>query len=293
MASLISVIIPTLNAGNGIAHLLEALYSQSRVPDEVIVVDSSSDDDTAQRVREFPQVILMTVKRKDFNHGGTRDMAFRRAKGDLVLFLTQDAMPAGVNYISDIIAPFNDPAIGMASGRQLPKADARPAERLIRAFNYPAVSFTRSKADLSRLGIKTYFASDVCSAYRASAYLAVGGFESPVETNEDMFIAAKMVQSGYKIAYVAEAAVFHSHNFSLKQQYKRNFLIGKAMEEHKALLSGAEGSVGGEGARMVGFVIRGLLSEGRILSIPGFCLDCAARLLGNRLGSRAALQGES
>lgn len=168
-------------------------------------------------------------------------------------------------------------------GVRFARPDARPAERLVREFNYPEQSHIRDASDIERLGIKAFFASDVCAAYRRSAYLAVGGFEHPIDTNEDMLIAAAFLHAGYKIAYEASAEVVHSHNFTLKQQYKRNYLMGKEIQKHAASLGGAK--VAGEGMALVKYVIQGLAKGCHFCEIIRFCFDCAARLLGNRAGA--------
>ncbi|BDR55411.1 rhamnosyltransferase [Bombiscardovia apis] len=284
----VSVIIPTLNAGEQITELLETLSAQDLRPDEILVVDSQSDDDTVKRVSAFENVKLISIERSTFNHGGTRDMAFKQAHGDYVLFLTQDALPKNRSYIRNLLAPFSNPKVGMASGRQIARADARPFEKLVRQFNYPDQSFTRSKADLPKLGIKTFFASDVCSAYRTTSYMAVGGFGKAVDTNEDMLIAAKMINSGYDIAYVADAEVIHSHNLSFKQQYKRNYAVGKFMETHKTAFLGADKGLNNEGIQLVKYVMKNLLRERHYLSAYSFSLDCVARIAGNKAGVRSA-----
>lgn len=288
----ISVIIPTLNPGMQLFRLLDRLCGQTLPPNEIIVVDSQSDDGTAQRVREYASshtaahVTLIPILRKDFDHGATRDMALRRSSGDFVFFLTQDALPEDGTYIRTMMHAFDDESVALVTGRQIARDDARPAERLVREFNYPPTSRVRSKADIEALGIKAFFASDVCAAYRRTAYLEVGGFEHPIDTNEDMLIAAAFLYAGYRIAYQADAHVIHSHNFTLKQQYRRNYLMGKEIQKHKKLLGGAK--VTGEGLTLVKFVLGGLLRQGRVLSAIGFCADCAARLLGNRKGTAAA-----
>ncbi|OZG65388.1 glycosyl transferase family 2 [Bifidobacterium hapali] len=286
MSKQISVIIPTLNAGQQITELLEALQAQTRKPDEIIVVDSQSDDDTVHRVRHFDDVRLLQIQRKNFDHGATRDMALRESKGDYVLFLTQDALPKDEYYIEELLKPFSDERVALVSGRQIARLSARSSEKLVREFNYPPVSHVRSAKDIPRFGIKAFFATDVCSAYRRDAYLAVGGFEHPITTNEDMFIAASFLCAGYSVAYAADAQVWHSHNFSLKQQYKRNYIMGKEIELRKDKLGGAK--VAGEGASLVKYVMSGLARSGQVGEMFWFCLDCAARLLGNRAGVRAA-----
>lgn len=134
---IVSVIIPTLDAQECIQQLLLRLQQQTQRPDEIIVVDSSSSDNTIHEVRKVPGITLFQIPRSQFNHGGTRDWALRHSKGDFVLFLTQDAMPSDNYYVARLLQPFSDGLVAMTSGRQLPRDDARPFERLIRQRNYP------------------------------------------------------------------------------------------------------------------------------------------------------------
>lgn len=286
MSVSVSLIIPTLNAGGEIGALVEALLGQSRVPDEIIVVDSSSEDGTVGIASSYREVTVEVIDRRDFDHGLTRDRALRRSSGDIICFMTQDAVPANEAFVEKLIAPIlEDPSIAISSGRQLPKADARRFEQLVRAFNYTDVSNVRSKDDVPRLGIKAYFATDVCAAYRRSAYLELGGF-GQTDMNEDMLMAAKAVNAGWKVAYAADAEVYHSHNFTPRQQYERNFAIGRFLERNADLLSCA--SEVGEGGRLARDVATTLVKEGDISELLVFAADCAARLAGNRAGRRNA-----
>ena len=213
-------------------------------------------------------------------------MALREATGDIVCFMTQDAVPANDKFVENLIAPIlSDGEIAISSGRQLPKADARRFEQLVRAFNYTDVSYVRSKADVSKLGIKTYFATDVCAAYRRSQYLELGGF-GKTNMSEDMLMAAKAINASYKVAYAADAEVYHSHNLTLKEQYRRNYAIGVFLETNKDVVK-CESEVG-EGSKLVKSVSKSLISEGNIPELFAFGFDCAARLLGNRAGRRSA-----
>ena len=115
--------------------------------------------------------------------------------------------------MTNLIQGFEDNDVVMISGRQVPKSDANYVERLTRAFNYPAISNVRSQKDIESMGIKAYFFSDVCAAYRRSFLEETGGFDSPIISNEDMLLAAKALQAGYRVRYEAKAEVYHSHNF--------------------------------------------------------------------------------
>ena len=287
----VSVVIPTLNAEGEIGTLLGLIEEQTLKPQEIFVVDSSSEDGTVAEVALHPEVKLIIVNRESFNHGMTRDMVFRRTSGAFVCFLTQDAVPTSDYYLERLVSPMlADSEIVLVSGRQLPKADARRFEQLVREFNYPAVPSVRDGADLPKYGIKTFFASDVCSCYRRSAYLACGGFDA-VNTNEDMLMAARFVAAGLKVAYEPKAEVYHSHNLSFSEQYARNRAVGRFLEEHEDELMGA--SEIGEGGRLVKAVSVQLLREGRVGELFVFGTDCIARFLGNRKGrAEARCEGE-
>lgn len=282
----ISVIIPTLNAEHEIEALLIALERQSIRPNEILVVDSASEDKTIELVQKHKIVRLLEIDRQDFNHGTTRDMALNESSGDFVCFLTQDAVPVSDDYLKRLVAPMvEDSNIALVSGRQLPKANARRFEQLVRDFNYPDTPSVRSKGDLEKFGIKTFFASDTCSAYRRTAYLECGGFDH-VNTNEDMLMAAKFIASGMKVAYEPRAEVYHSHNLTPSQQFARNRAVGFFLETHADDLMQA--SEIGEGGRLVKAVSSQLLREGNLVEFIAFGVDCCARLLGNRAGRRAA-----
>lgn len=274
----VSVIIPTLNAAKTLPLLLSRLRSQT-LNAEIFIVDSSSEDDTVA-IAEQAGAKTLVIPRKDFDHGGTRDLALGQSSGELVLFLTQDALPVGNNYIEKLTAPFADEAIAAVCGRQVAYPEHTESERLTRLFNYPEESRIWDMGDLEKYGVKTYFFSDACSAYRRSAYEAVGGFDRPLSTNEDMLMAAKLLHAGYSLCYCAEAAVYHSHCFTLREDYRRSALSAQVMARYKDRLPGAKSDA--EGFRMVRFVLSGLLKQGKIGECIRFGVHVFARFLGSR-----------
>lgn len=282
----ISLVIPTLDAQAEIGELLKRLLSQTCCPDEIIVVDSASSDRTVEIASGFDGVRVIEIDRCDFNHGLTRDMAFKESSGDIVCFMTQDAVPADERYIENLVEPIlTDNRVAISSGRQLPKKDAREFERLVRDFNYGPTSNVRSKDDIPAMGIKAYFATDVCSAYRRNSYFELGGF-GRTDMSEDMLMAAKAVSAGYLVAYAANARVYHSHNLTPREQFQRNYAIGRFLESNCDLI--ACPSEVGEGGRLVKKVAKQLIVARSFVELGAFGIDCCARLLGNRAGRRAA-----
>ena len=156
-------------------------------------------------MEKYPNIIVKDILPEDFDHGGTRDEGIRMSDADVIVCMTQDAVPADENLIAELTEKLGEDGIAAAYARQLPGEDCDILERYTRRFNYPPESLVKSSADLERLGIKTYFCSNVCAAYCREIYCELGGFESGTIFNEDMIYAAKLIKSGYSIAYCAKA----------------------------------------------------------------------------------------
>lgn len=216
---MVSTIIPTLDGKDYLKNLLPSLKAQS-IKSETIVVDSSSTDDSFE-IATQQGVRVLTIGQKDFNHGKTRNIAIREAKDGIVVLLTQDAMPADNQCLENLLTPLEDRRIIASFGRQLPQPDASPTETFTRLFNYPDTPAVKGLEDIPRLGIKTFFFSNVCSAIKIKEFKELGGFPENIIMFEDLIFAAKAILKGYKIAYVPDAKVWHSHNFSLIQQFRR------------------------------------------------------------------------
>lgn len=288
----VSVIIPTLNAGSMLSLLLERLQNQTLKPCEIIVIDSESEDGTAGRAREAGALVKM-VKRSEFDHGGTRNRAAAEAKGDILLFMTQDAMPDDLRLIEELVKPLRVPQSGTSAAansnkvaycyaRQLPHSEADVLERLARLHNYPEQSHIRSYEQIEEFGIKTFFCSNVCSAIRREVFEQMGRFQEPVIFNEDLFMAAKCILSGYRVAYCAEARVIHSHNYTAAQQFKRYFDNGVSMRLNEWIRPYS--AVGAAGSKLVRLQLKGLAEKRQWHRIPGLIMESAAKLLGFKLG---------
>lgn len=279
-----AVIIPTYNGRQDLSRLLDTLARQQGEFD-VLVVDSGSRDGTAQVAASHPVVNqLVSIDSADFNHGGTRQMMVDRfADYDIYVFLTQDAYPYDASAISELVAPFQDVKVGAVCGRQLPHQDANLFAQHARLQNYPSHSHVASAQDIPVLGIKAAFMSNSFGAYRRTALLAVGGFPSDTILAEDMAVAARMLQAGWKVAYAAQAQVYHSHNYTLCEEWRRYFDIG-VFHARQPWIRTAFGGAGGEGMRFVRSELRYL--AGKPYLWPQAMVRNAGKLLAYKLGQR-------
>ena len=176
--------------------------------------------------------------------------------------------------------------IACVYGRQLPGKDSSPYEKLSRLHNYSELSRTKTKEDIKTLGIKAFFCSDVCCAYRRDIYEECGGFVRNTVFNEDMIMARRFLDKGYAVRYEGTAAVIHSHDYGAMEQLRRNFDLGVSQAMFPDVFGGISSE--SEGIKFAASSIKILLKKGRPLLIPGFCMQCFFKLVGFRLGKKYA-----
>ncbi|HDZ49552.1 hypothetical protein LCGC14_0030010 [marine sediment metagenome] len=282
MALNFAVCVPTLNAGPQWQRWLDTTLAGLGPTMRLVVVDSCSDDDTATLAHNAGAEVI-SIDRQTFNHGGTRNRLLHELGDcDVVIFMTQDAYILDSAALTILCQSFEDPNVGAAFGRQLPHQDATAVAAHARLFNYPAESRVVSQADVPTLGIKTAFLSNSFAAYRRQALIDAGGFPSHVILSEDMMAGARLLKQGWKLAYNAEACVYHSHNYSMREEFKRYFDIG-AFHSQEAWLIEWLGSAEGEGMRFIRSEARYLLNHAP-LSLPSALLRTFAKYAGYRLG---------
>ncbi|MDG0794521.1 glycosyltransferase [Cohnella ginsengisoli] len=277
----VSVILPTLNAEKYLVNLIGKLQEQTLRPHEILVVDSRSDDGTLLMAKRLGAKV-MSVERKDFDHGGTRNLAAQKTTGDVLVYMTQDAVPQHDRFIEEIVAPFADTKVAAVCGRQIARAESNVLERMTRDINYPELYIHKTLADLDRFGIKLFFFTNVCSAIRRDVFLQLGGFPAPIILNEDMMIAAKCITNGYAVVYNPRASVIHSHDYSLKKQFKRNFDIGVSMRMNEWIFQYARAEK--EGGRLVSEQLGRLWKQGNWTWIPRWIAEAGAKYVGYRFG---------
>lgn len=278
----IDVIIPTYRPGKEFRLLLERLKQQSVPVRRVVIINTEKKFWDSRWEQEFPFTEVHHIRKEEFDHGGTRRKAAELTDAEVMVFMTQDALPADRDLIRNLTAPLKEPETAAAYARQLPNASSSFVERYTRSFNYPDKSSVKSREDLPVYGIKTFFCSNVCAAYRKDVYESLGGFTGHTIFNEDMIYASAVIQHGYRIAYAADAKVIHSHNYTCMQQFRRNFDLGVSQAEYPEVFQTASSE--SEGIRLVKKTFRYLCTNGRRRLIPGFVLQSGFKYAGYLAG---------
>ena len=278
----VDVCIPTYHPDEKYFRLIRGLAKQKKAVNRILVINT--DRKGYPEGKNFgtiaPEVSHITPE--EFDHAATRTRLFEQSTGDYVLFMTQDAVPVDDRLITSLLSAFADPKVAVAYARQMPSKDCDAAERFTRRFNYPAEGIIKTKDDLETMGIKAFFCSDVCAMYRRKTFEQLGGFPERAIFNEDMFYARKVLNAGYRIAYVAEAKVIHSHNYTYLQQLRRNFDLGVSQTEFADTFRGISSEK--TGVKMVASTASYLFRTGRTKEIPRHIIMSGCKFLGYRLG---------
>ena len=276
--------VPTYNAAKFLPDFITNYRQQSLQATKVLVIDSSSQDNTQKLVLEAG-FDLITIPKEEFNHGLTRNLALNYAQDcELIAFMTQDAIFADTDALLNLTASFKENSqIAIAYGRQLATENANPIAKFARIYNYGEENQLKTLKDKEKLGIKTIFCSNSFACYRKTDLIELGGFPA-TNFGEDALFAAKCLLAGRAIFYNADAKVWHSHNLNLRQTFKRYQEIGKFHTEHNDILKDFL-AVNKAGAS---FVLEELkyLAKYSPFTIPKAIFHTGAKYLGYKLGKR-------
>lgn len=275
--------IPTLNAGILWSKVIASIKSQTYPIDKVIIIDSGSTDGSLEETKA-EDFELISINKADFDHGGTRQMAVAQfSDADIYVFMTQDAVLASSDAIELLVETFaTNPKIGMAYGRQIPHIGAKILESHARLFNYPPQSQIRSLKDAPKYKIKTISCSNSYAAYRKEAFEEAGGFPSGTILGEDVLIAGSMLLKGWEMQYLAESCVYHSHDYSAKEEFKRYFDIGVFHADNPWIFENY-GRAESEGLKFLKSEFNYVFAKNPLLFPRSFC-SLIAKWVGYKLG---------
>lgn len=222
----VSIVLPTLQGEEDLSRLLPSLKTQELAGElELVAIDSSSTDRTRELL-DAAGARVLTVERHEFQHGATRNRAAREASGEILVFLSQDAVPRDPQTLARLCAAFDDPSVAGATARVLPHDDDDPLtrrtvlwapeaseeERVVGLDELPHGADVAQRTDLLRF-------NNVASAIRASVFETIPFPEVPF--GEDAAWALEAVTAGHRIAYVPESVVLHAHRYTPRGAFRR------------------------------------------------------------------------
>lgn len=293
MQGSVDIILLTYKPDKRVCQLIEMLEKQSRPINKIIIINTEEKYFHelfygTNFIKNHQNIEVHHISKKEFDHGKTRNLGVRYSKSEVFVCMTQDAIPADeylIERLTDALYQKRD--IAAAYARQLPADDCREIEKFTRQFNYPDCPAVKSLADIDRLGIKTFFCSNVCAAYNREIFDSLGGFIRKTIFNEDMIYAGKAIKSGYRIAYAASAKVIHSHNYTCMQQLRRNFDLGVSQADHPEIFKDISSE--SEGMKLVKLTVKHLKSTGNARLIPYLFVSSGYKFIGYRLGTHYRL----
>ena len=236
----VSLVMPTLNAGELLERVLEGVDAQPGARDlQKIAIDSGSTDGTVARL-ERHGFTVDAIDKGDFNHGTTRDLGIGKATGDVVVLLTQDAVPADNRWLQSLVAAYDDPSVAAAYCRQIPRDDCNPlikkrildwtarrTERVVQRLDGDPEGAFAKLEPMQRLELCAY--DNVAGSVRRSVWEEIPfGFR---RFGEDVAFGKRVILSGRSIVYEPRSAVIHSHNRSPKDEGKRIFCDHENLKE--------------------------------------------------------------
>ncbi len=280
----VDVVIPTYKPTDKFVKLIDHLHRQTIRPRHIFVINTEEEFFNSDVATRYDDVTVKHIKKEAFDHGGTRNLGASMSDAEYVLFMTDDAIPKNPRLIEELLKPFTIDNVAAAFARQMGDKKGNYLEYCTRCFNYPKESRLKTKEDIKELGIKTFFCSNVCAMYKKAAYDEAGGFVLKAIFNEDMMMAASLIDMGYGVYYAAGARVEHWHNYSAVEQFHRNFDVAVSQQMASGYLSDIKSE--SEGIKMVKWVALHLLKTGRIYLIPKLIWQSGFKYMGYKLGAR-------
>ncbi|MGZ4316175.1 MAG: glycosyltransferase family 2 protein [Gaiellaceae bacterium] len=234
---MISIVIPTKNGGERFGQLLASIREQEiDEPVEIVVVDSGSSDGT-DALAERSGALLKRIPSDEFSHGGARNLGATAASGEVLVFVSQDAVPENERWLASLVAPLGeDDSIAAVYGRQRPFEDVAPPERYFLDFLYGPRARTQRANGSADLSMDTTLFSNANSAIRRSIWEETR-FSEDILMAEDQDWSVRVLRAGYALRYEPEASVRHSHAYSIRSAFRRFFDSGATAD--RTYLAGA------------------------------------------------------
>lgn len=277
----IEILCPLYNAEEYINNLHMSLLKQKADFDFSIRYLMTESQDRTKDLLDKLGCFYETIKKKEFSHSLTREKGAFSSKADIIVFITQDVVIEREDWLSLLVAPIINGEASATFSRQISNHDA--IEKYTREMNYPKDSYIMDKTKLNIYKLRTFFYSDAASAMDLKIFKKLNGYDhKDFPSSEDMYIAYKLIQSGYRLKYCADSEVFHSHDFSFTELYNRYYLNGKFFKENPEIM---EYGVTESGFNMALYILKRIIQDRNGTALVQFIPNMLARYLGMKIGS--------
>ena len=276
----ISIICPLYNAEDYIEDLYLNIKKQKDVCiEEIKFILTESSDNTEGKLKDL-KCNYKKISKQEFSHSLVREKAAFEAKGEIIVFITQDIKIVDEYWLYYLTKDIIDGKCEAAFSRQIGYEEHK-VERYTREINYPSEKRIVSKEDIDRLGLMTFFFSDASSAISKNIFIKLNGYDNKnLPTNEDMYFAYKLIMNGYRIEYAADSKIIHSHDLSFKETLKRYGDIGKFFDENQYL---KEYSAWERGFTVLKYIAKRSIEDKKPLIIVDAIINFGARFIGMKL----------
>ena len=283
---MISIVIPAKDGGLDLVRCLEAISRQTIDGEfEVLVVDSGSSDGSQGRARSLGARVL-EIEPHEFSHGGARTLGVREARGDVVVFTSQDAYAEDERWLANLVAPLSREGVAGVYGRQLPHLDANPSEQYFLDFLYGPRPRRQQLPDPSQLSFHSTLFSNVNSAI-PRAVLERHPLADDVVMSEDQEWSRRVLLDGLEIVYEPRAAVRHSHAYTIGTAFRRFFDSGASADRsYVSDASESRAALRRAGARYAAGELRWLWRTRQLRWLPYAAVYESAKFVGLQLGLR-------
>lgn len=277
---IVDIICPLYNAEKYIEKLDASIKKQKEVKINKIRYILTKSKDKTEQILNNLGASYKIIEPCEFSHSLTREKEAFESEADILVFITQDIIIEDEKWLYNLVKDIEENKCVAAYSRQL--CDNNSIEKYTRELNYPKESIYKTKKDIEKLQLRTFFFSDASSAIKKDVFIKINGYDNKdLPISEDMYIAYKLIMNDYTIKYCADSEVVHSHDFTLKQQYKRYYDTGKFFKENTYL---NKYKVNSSGFGMAKYVLKRAIQEKNFKAIAKFIPNMAIRFLGMKIG---------
>lgn len=278
----VDIICPLYNAEKYIENLHKSILNQKNVKIHKILYLLTESQDSTEELLKKNKMNYVLIKKEDFSHSLVREKAAFESEADIICFITQDIVIENKDWLEKLVNPIVNEEAEATYSRQLTKYNN--IEKYTREANYPEKSIVKSKNNIEKYGLKTFFSSDAAAAIKRDVFIELNGYDNKnLPISEDMYFSYKLIMNNYRIKYCADSIIYHSHNFSLKELYNRYKLTGQFFKENSYL---DQYGTTNSGFTLAFYVLKRIFQEHKFILLLRYPFDMLARIIGMKVGKR-------